>query len=260
MNAKSVQCPSCGKHAAGNFCSNCGSPIVSVCPSCDTEVKPGTLVCHECGTSLTAQVAPKQWNAQTIAPWAALGIATVALFVALVSWFGRGDGAAAPAPFSLPMTSTVPAPDQPVDLASMSPREAADRLFNRVMVASESGNTGEALKFAPMALQAYDSLGTLDNDARYHVALIHMTAGDIKSARMQLDKLRQSVPNHLIGFMLEHQIAERNGNKDSAARAYKDFLAAYDAEIAKGRAEYQDHRSSIDRFREAAKASMAGKK
>jgi hypothetical protein len=260
MNAKSVQCPSCGKPAAGNFCSHCGSPIVSVCPSCGTEVKPGSRACHECGESLAAQVAPAQWNAQTIAPWVAIGIAAVALLVALVSWFDRSNGAAAPAPLSLPMTSTVPAPGQPVDLASLSPREAADRLFNRVMVASESGNTGEALKFAPMALQAYDNLGTLDNDARYHVALIHMTAGDIKSARVQLEKLRQSVPNHLLGLMLEHQIAERSGKKDSAAQAYKAFLAAYDAEIAKGRAEYQDHQSSLERFHKAAQASMAGKK
>ena len=158
------------------------------------------------------------------------------------------------------MTSTAPAPGQPVDLASMSPREAANRLFNRVMAASENGNTEEALRFVPMALQAYDRLETLDNDARYHVALIHMTAGDIKSARVQLDKLRQSVPNHLLGIMLEHQIAERSGNKTTAARAYKEFLAAYDAEIAKGREEYQDHRGNIERFREAAQASVAGKK
>lgn len=260
MNAKSIQCPSCGKPAAGNFCSHCGAPVVSVCPSCDTEVKPGSRVCHECGESFTAQVAPKQWNAQTIAPWVAIGIATIALAVALMSWFARSKGAEAPASLSPLMTSTVPASGQPVDLASMSPREAADRLFNRVMIANESGNTEEALKFAPMALQAYDRVGTLDNDARYHVALIHMAAGDIKSARVQLDKLRQSVPNHLLGFMLEHQIAERNGNKDSAARAYKAFLAAYDAEIAKGREEYQDHLGSIERFRKAAQASMTGKK
>jgi hypothetical protein len=231
---------------------------VSTCPSCGSDVKPGSRACHECGTSLTAPAAPAQWNAQTIAPWVAIGIATIALTVALVSWFDRGGGA--PSPSSLPLSSTVPAPGQPVDLASLSPREAADRLFNRVMVASESGNTGEALKFAPMALQAYDNLETLDNDARYHVALIHMTAGDIKSARVQIDKLRQSVPNHLLGFMLEHQIAEQSGNKDSAARAYKAFLAAYDAEIAKGRAEYQDHQSSLERFHKAAQASMAGKK
>jgi hypothetical protein len=260
MNAKSVPCPSCGKPAAGNFCSHCGTPIVTACPACDTEVKPGARACHECGTSLTAPAAPKQWNAQTIAPWIALGIASVALVVALVSWFDRGGSAAAPEPLSLPAAATVPAPGERVDLASLSPREAADRLFNRVMAANERGDTVEALKFAPMTLQAYDNLGMLDNDARYHVALIHMMAEDIKSTRVQLDKLRQSAPNHLLGFMLEHQIAERSGNKESAARAYQAFLAAYDAEIAQGRAEYQDHRSNIEHFREAAQASVAGKK
>ena len=260
MNAKTVQCPSCGKHAAGKFCSHCGSPIMSVCPSCDSEVKPGSRVCHECGESLDVRPASKQWTAQTIAPWVALGIATLALIVALASWFGRSSGAPAPAPFSPPMTSAVPAPGQSVDLASMSPREAANRLFNRVMAASENGNTEEALKFAPMALEAYDNLGSLDNDARYHVALLHLTAGDIKSARVQIDKLRQAVPNHLLAIMLEHQIAERSGKKDSAARTYKAFLAAYDAEIAKGREEYQDHLKSIEHFREAAQASMAAKK
>ncbi len=259
MNAKTIQCPGCGKPAAGNFCSHCGAPIVSVCPSCDAEVKPGSRVCQECGESLVPAV-PKQWSAQTIAPWVAMGIATIALAVALASWFGRGNGAEAPAPLSPPMMSAVPAPGQPVDLASMSPREAANRLFNRVMIANESGNTAEALKFAPMALQAYDRVGTLDNDARYHVALIHMTMGDINGARVQLEMLRQSVPSHLLGFMLEHQIAERNGNKDTAAQAYKGFLAAYDAEIAKGREEYQDHLGSIERFRKAAQAGTAGKK
>ncbi|MDH3515044.1 MAG: hypothetical protein OEM83_09290 [Gammaproteobacteria bacterium] len=203
-------------------------------------------------------MAPKQWNTQTIAPWVAIGVATVALVVAVVSLMDRGNRAVAPVSLPLSLTSAASAPDQP-ELSSMTPRQAADRLFNRVMAASERGDTEEALRFVPMALQAYDRLGTLDNDARYHVALIHMTAGDIESTRVHLDKLRQSVPNHLLGIMFEHQIAERNGNQDSAARAYKDFLAAYDAEIAAGRAEYQDHQAGIERFREAAEASMAGK-
>jgi len=260
MNAKSVQCPSCGQSAAGKFCSHCGTPIVSTCPSCGTTVKPGSRACHKCGTSLTAPVAPAPWNAQTIAPWAAIGIASIALAVALMSLFGRGDSAVAPAPLFPPLSSTVPVPGQLPDLASMSPRQAADRLFNRVMAASENGDTAEALRFAPMALQAYNNLGTLDNDARYHVALLHLTTGDIKSARSQIDLLRKSVPKHLLGFMLEHQIAERSGNKDNSARAYKAFLAAYDAEIAVGREEYQDHMNTIERFRKAAQASVAGKK
>jgi hypothetical protein len=200
-------------------------------------------------------------NAQAIAPWAAIVIAMFALGVALAALFDRGSGAAAPtSPFSQSMSSAAPAPGQPVDLASMSPREAADRLYNRVMAASEKGDLAEALRFAPMALQAYDGLGTMDNDARYHVALLRLTTEDIKGARVQIEMLRQSAPNHLLAFMLEHQIAERSGKKDSAARAYKAFLAAYDAEMAAGRAEYQDHQGSIERFRAAAQAGMTGKK
>ncbi|MBS1246576.1 MAG: hypothetical protein H6R47_775 [Proteobacteria bacterium] len=260
MNAKSVQCPNCGQSAAGKFCSHCGTPIVSACPSCGATVKPGSRACQQCGTSLTSPVAPAPRNAQTIAPWAALGIATIALIVALVALFSRDKGAVAPDPLFPPLSSTVPVPGQLPDLASMSPRQAADRLFNRVMAASENGDTAEALRFAPMALQAYDNLGTLDNDARYHVALLHLTTGDIKGARAQIDLLRKSAPKHLLGFMLEHQIAERSGNKDSAARAYKAFLAAYDAEIAMGREEYQDHMNTIERFHKTAQTSVAGKK
>jgi len=259
MNAKSIKCPGCGKPAAGNFCSHCGTPIVTSCPKCDAEVKPGSRACHECGASLVA-AAPKQWNAQAIAPWAAIGVATIALGVALAALFDRGSGAVAPSPFSPSMSSAAPEPGQPVDLASMSPRQAADRLFNRVMAASEKGDFVEALRFAPMALQAYDGLGTLDNDARYHVALLRVTTEDIKGARVQIEMLRQSAPDHLLAFMLEHQIAERGGKKDSAARAYKAFLAAYDAEMATGRKEYQDHQGSIERFRAAAQAGMTGKK
>lgn len=260
MNAKSVQCHSCGRPAAGRFCSHCAAPIASSCPSCGTEVKPGTRACPACGASLAARAAPKKWNTQTIVPWAALGVATVALVVAVVSLNDRGNRAAAPTPFSPPFNSTLPAPGRPIDLSSMTPRQAADQLFNRIMAASERGDTEEASRFRPMALQAYDRLGTLDNDARYHVALIHMTAGDIKNTRAQLDKLRQSVPNHLLGFMLEHQIAERSGNENGATRAYQAFLAAYDAEMATARAEYQDHLGGIERFRTAAQASMARKK
>lgn len=158
------------------------------------------------------------------------------------------------------MSSTVPVPGQPPDLASMSPRQAADRLFNRVMAASENGDNAEALRFAPMALQAYNILGTMDNDARYHVALLHLAVDDSKSARVQIDMLRKSVPKHLLAFMLEHQIAERSGKQDSTARVFKAFLAAYDAEMAVGREEYQDHLNTLERFRKTAQASVAGKK
>jgi hypothetical protein len=207
-------------------------------------------------------VAPAPRTAQTIVPWVAISIATIALAVSLMTYFDRGKNSVAVAPPTSPasLPSSVSAPGQPVDLSTMSPREAADRLFNRVMTASESGNRAEASEFTPMALQAYENLGTLDNDARYHVALIHMTANDIKAARDQIDMLRKSVPNHLLGYMLESQIADRSGNKDGTAQAYKAFLGAYDSEMAMRRAEYQEHMNGIEIFHKAALASMAGKK
>lgn len=202
---------------------------------------------------------------QSIVPWVALGISIVALVFSLLAWLDRGGGApksaAAPAPLSPSLSSPFSAPGtSSADLSSMSPRDAADRLFNRVMTASESGNTAEAMQFAPMALQAYGRVGPLDNDARYHVALIHLVAGDVKSARVQLGELKRAAPNHLLGLMLEHQIAVQSGDKDGAARAYRNFLAAHDAEMATARVEYQEHRGGIERFRAAAQASTAAKK
>lgn len=89
------------------------------------------------------------------------------------------------------------------------------------------------------------------------MALLHLVAGDTPRARAQIDSLRKAVPGHLLASMLEHQIAERDGNREAMARAYRAFLAAYDGEIAAGRTEYQDHRGPIDRFREKAAAQTA---
>lgn len=233
MDAKSKQCPACGKPASGKFCNHCGASLDGSAP----------------------------WGAQAIAAWSALGLSILALFTALLALFGRGLDAGQPVAMSgQPTVSASPSVGKPIDLASLTPRQAADRLFNRVMTASESGNIEEARRFAPMALQAYELVETLDNDARFHVALIHLTAGDAKSARVQIDQLKKAVPNHLLALMLEHEIAERNGNRDGAARAYKTFLTAYGVEIAAGRVEYDEHRGGIERFRQAAQAGAAAQK
>jgi len=236
MEGKTIHCPRCGKTAVGAFCSHCGAPLA--------------------GRGTTGL-----WNTPIIVSWIAVSVATVALVFSLLAWYDPGSSTVEPElpPFTATLPPSVVAPGQPPDLASMSPREAADRLFNRVMTASESGDTQQALKFAPMALAAYERAGAQDNDARFHMALIHLVEGDTKRARAEIDRLRKSAPGHLLAYMLEHQIAERSGNQAGAARARQGFLAAYDAEMALGRGEYQDHRSSINRFRQAAQAGMAGK-
>jgi hypothetical protein len=137
---------------------------------------------------------------------------------------------------------------QPVDLSSMTPREAADRLFNRIMMAEEQGNTQEVLQFAPMALQAYDSVDNLDADAHYHIGLIHAATGDFDMVRKQVGILKQFSPGHLLGLILEHDAAEQSGDGDASAKASAAFAAAYVSEIKTGRPEYEAHRSSIEKF------------
>ena len=158
----------------------------------------------------------------------------------------RQDGAV---PSVTPATSTT--------TPTITPAQAAEQLFNHVMTASERGDTAEARRFAPMALEAYAQLGTLDNDAHYHVGLIHVTVGDTESAQAELDAIRRSVPDHLLGIMLEHAIAEATGDDSGVAEASARFLSAYDTEILTDRDEYRGHRTGIDGFRARASAAVA---
>lgn len=53
-----VTCRSCGNAFNGNFCTNCGTPVVaspmSHCPRCNSGVAPNTAYCAYCGTALQA--------------------------------------------------------------------------------------------------------------------------------------------------------------------------------------------------------------
>lgn len=134
----------------------------------------------------------------------------------------------------------------------MTPREAADRLFNRVMMASEQGQSSEALRFVPMAIQAYDSLPVLDRDAHYHLGLIYLVAGDRPKVDQQIAILRQDAPNHLLALVLEHDAATQSGDRAAVSRILSAFAAAYVAEMAMGRPEYEAHRNTIERIRASA--------
>ena len=139
----------------------------------------------------------------------------------------------------------------------MTPREAADRLFNRVMTASEQGRHEEAQRFAPMAIQAYGAIAPLDHDAHYHLGLMYFVAGDRAGVDRQIAALRRDVPNHLLALVLEHDSAAGSGDAAAAAHALAAFTAAYDAEIATGRAEYAAHRNVIETLRTTAAAPAA---
>jgi tetratricopeptide (TPR) repeat protein len=147
---------------------------------------------------------------------------------------------------------------QPPDLSTMTPREAAIRLFNRVMMADEQGNADEVAQFAPMAIAAYDRVENLDLEAIYHIGLINAAAGDPEKAWEVVERLRAVVPEHLLASVLEHRLATEENDQAKAERAIERFKAAYDEEIKVDRREYRGHQRQIDQFRQTLGAASGG--
>ena len=125
-------------------------------------------------------------------------------------------------------------------LSIFTPRQAADRLYDRIARASEAGDTGQVRFFGPMALQAY--AGTpMDIDARLHIGMIDMAMGNLDAAAAQADSIVRSSRTHLFGSLLKAEVAERRGNAAAAKPAWQTFLSNYDAERAKNLPEYEQH-------------------
>ncbi len=209
----------------------------------------GARFCYACGTARDAAAPPGLWTAKTIT----LSAAFVALVVAatvgagvLITQYKAGKApigrTAAPA---MP-TDNRSAPN--VDISRMSPRQAADRLFNRIMAARERGDLDEARRFAPMAVQAYGRVAVLDDDAHYHLGQIHVTAGDLEAAEREIAILQEAAPGHLLALVLAHDVAVQADDPAAARRAAAAFAAAYETEIATKRPEYEAHRRTIDEF------------
>ncbi len=135
-----------------------------------------------------------------------------------------------------------------LDFSLMSPQQRADSLFNAVMWAHSNGDQVGVVSFAPMALEAYGSLGTLSNDARFHIGTIYSVAGPMEMALVQADSLELAVPGHLFSAMLRGSMARVRRDTVALHRAYRAFLDSYESETAAGRAEYLEHSTSIEAF------------
>lgn len=222
------------------------------CGSCGADSQAGARYCQNCGRSMEKR-SFGGFDGQTLAVLGAAGLTLLALGLLFSSVVDTGGGDADPAASVPSRTAQAPAAQapegQPPDLSTMTPREAADRLFNRVMMADEQGDVGEVTQFAPMAVAAYDQLEELDLDAIYHVGLIEAAAGNIEQAWEAVERLRAVVPGHLLASTLEYRLALAENDQEKAARAVERFKADYDEEIKVDRLEYRDHRPSIDLFR-----------
>ena len=271
MSAPTTACPSCGKPTGGKFCRHCGASTVastsagagagagaSPCPRCGRALAPGARFCSQCGAS--AASAGGLGQRERLIWFAAGGIIVAALGGVVVAMSKSNaappvaDAAAAQAPFA----SGGAGGGAPPDISNMTPRERFDRLFDRIMRAAESGDANTVTQFAPMAIQAYGLLDSVDADARYHLALIQLHTGDVDGARAEGDSILKTQPGHLFGYIIKGTIARFQKDDKSLAKAYADYLSHLDKETAAKRPEYESHARAIDDFTKQAKAAKGG--
>ncbi|MFQ5549670.1 MAG: zinc ribbon domain-containing protein [Gemmatimonadales bacterium] len=226
----------------------------TACPNCASPLSAGARFCHICGAPLGAKPIGGRGNNL---PWLVAGVSiALLLVVAVIKYDGGGsaqDGGLLPQPTQLLQSSS-----GITDISQMSPRERANRLFDRVVAAAERGDSSEVAFFSPMAIQSYELLGTWDDDARYDVGIIYAVSAQLDDALAQADSIELSNPNHLLAKVIRAEVANRRNDREAQHDAYRDFLSAYDVEIEILRPEYAAHRRTIDGFRSEAQQSVQG--
>ena len=123
----------------------------------------------------------------------------------------------------------------------MTPREAADRLFNRVMTAVSAGNSAEVVQFMPMAIRAFELAEPRDADGKFHVVLLNLTAQLNAEALAGAEDILSELPNHLLGLAMAGDASLALGDSASARGYYGRWLDAFETEAAKDLLEYRDH-------------------
>lgn len=244
-----MECPVCAVSSDGEFCANCGAPLAgAACDVCDAPLVAGARYCTQCGAPVRDRPSPL--------PWIVAAASLVAVIVVLLLPTLR-DGRPSQAPMfsggdagfsTMPPTS----PGTPPPLTG-TPREQADRLFNRVMEERAGGNDERATFFLPMAITAYEQAAPLDDDGLYHLSLLQAAAGRNGQARATAENILGRNPNHLLALGAAAEAAEDNGDTTAAREYARRFLDSYDLEKDKPLPEYQDHARILPDYMQTAR-------
>lgn len=267
-------CPRCGEPASGNFCATCGANLqVKACPNCGAKPEPGARFCTRCGSAMTgggsgpvgAQAAASSRDGgggdSQIGWWAAGGLLVVLMMV--VAWpILRPDEVGGP-----PTGGTGAAVSSgggpasgasSVDITSMTPREAADALYNRVMRYASAGDSANLVAFMPMAIGAHERAQPMDVDGHFHLASLQLLAGDFAGALATSRSALEEAPNHLLANYSAAQAAAEMGDEATAREHYQAILDHWDAEMSSGNIDYESHADMMDGIRQTAQAAVGG--
>ena len=256
-----MKCPECGRSASGYYCSQCGARLsAGPCPGCGASPGPGDRYCTDCGHRLGPRAGGRdgdgagsdageprrggrrKWAESGALGWWVAGLLLVALLLSVGYPMVR-DGGAGGARDGRGGTATPgglgPAPQ--VDLGSMTPIEAADRLYIRVTQAAHRGDSIEAQTFLPMAIAAYERAKPLDPDGIYHLSTLERIAMEQAAALATALGGLASNPDHLLILSAAAEAAAELGDSAVARVHFARILDVYDAEVAKSLEEYGDH-------------------
>jgi hypothetical protein len=136
-------------------------------------------------------------------------------------------------------------PPRAPDISALSPRERADRLYDRIMRLDSEGKKDSVEFFAQMAISAYQMLPEQDLDSRYDMGRIAEVAGATPLAQAQADSILAAYPDHLLGLILAISNARDAGDQATVRTLERRLLAVQRAELAKNRPEYQRHQNEI---------------
>ena len=270
----SSSCSRCGAAAAGNFCSSCGASLTALsCPACGHTPAPGARFCTRCGAGLAgegdsaATRAPDGSGSQnavvpaagsSVAWWIAGG--SLVALIMLAAWPVIRPGAPDPGlSTGRPPAAEGAAPGPvvgggaPPDLSSMTPREAADRLYDRVMNAVSMSDEATVQGFLPMALAAYDLAQPLNADGLYHLSALQRASGDFAGSLATAEGGLETNRDHLLLLAASGEAAEALEEEETARERWQRFLDVYDQQRSMGLEDYGAHEGVLEASRDHAR-------
>ena len=275
------RCPACDGPATGNFCQHCGAELGGrFCNQCGSQAAPGAKFCNQCGsqfaggatrtrgagpeTSAGARAGGRATLARATVgenlPWWIAGGALFAVIVVLgVNMVQPGPAAPPNAAMPTAASSASGAGGAPPDISQMSPIEAADRLFSRVMMSVSQGDSAQAQAFVPMAIAAYQRAQPLNLDGLFHLSMLNRTAMNLEAALDNALEILETDPDHLLGLAAAAEAAIELGLPDEAADHYRHLADVYAAEMAAPLEEYVAHQAIVDVVDEDAQRYLAGR-